>query len=154
MGLFGSARVKETTLADCRRLIEDFLRKEGLNPEEQRVEGYEHGWWAMRGSALVYVFVNEHEVGSSIRIVSPILILPEENLLPFYRACLEINSELVSCAVAIDKDVVMLVHERPLKGLDAEEISDNMHMIAQFADKFDNELAEEFGATIYSERMQ
>ena len=48
----------------------------------------------------------------------------------------------------------MLMHERPLKGLDAEEISDNMHMIAQFADKFDTELAEEFGATIYSERRQ
>ena len=154
MGLFGSPRVKETTLMECRKLIEDFLRQEGLKPEEQKVDGYEHGWWAMRGTAVVYVFVNEHEEGNTIRIVSPILFLPEDNLLPFYRACLEINSELVGCAMAIDKDVVMLVHERPLKGLDAEEISDNMHMLAHFADRFDNELAQEFGAKIYSENMQ
>ena len=125
-----------------------------MNPDEHRVEGYDHGWWAMRGRAVVYVFVNEHDEMNSIRIVSPILYLPSENLLPFYRACLEINSELVSCALAVDKDVVMLVHERPLKGLDAEEISDNMHMLAHFADRFDNELAQEFGARIYSEQMQ
>ena len=45
------------------------------------------------------VFISLHEVGgaSSLRAHSPILYLPTENILPFYRRCLEINRELLNC---------------------------------------------------------
>ena len=154
MGLFGSKPVAEKTLRECEKLVEEFFRQVGLNPNEQRVEGQKGAWWAMRGSAVVYIFVNEAQDMNTLRIASPILYLPHENLLPFYRACLELNYSLVNCAMAIYKDILYLITERPLLGLDPEELQDTMNILGFYADKYDNELADEFGAKIYSEQVQ
>ena len=152
MAIFGSKSVTEKTLQECEKLVETFFKNEGLNPKEHRVEGAKGTWWVSRGSAIIYIFVNEAQDMNTLRIASPILYLPHENLLPFYRACLEINYGLIYCGIAIDKDIAFLISERPLLGLDAEEVQDMMRILAYYADKYDNELAKEFGAQIYSEK--
>jgi len=153
MGLFGGTKpVTEKTLKECERLIEDFFKRKGLDPNQQRVEGQQGAWRVQCGSAVVYIFVHEIEKMNTLRIASPILYLPNENLLPFYRACLEINYGLINCAMAIDKNIVFILSERPLRGLDTEEIDDGLRLLAFYADKFGNELADEFGAKIYSEQ--
>jgi len=152
MALFGTTKpLTEKTLKEAEKLVEEFFRLEGLNPHDQRLQGQQGAWWVLRGSALIYIFVHEAQNMNSLRIASPILFLPHENLLPFYRACLELNFGLINCAMSINKDIVYLLSERPLLGLDVEEVQDAMRILAYYADKYDNELADEFGARIYSE---
>ena len=151
MGFFGK-KAKETTKEDCITMVENFLTNIGLNPAEQRLKGDTTGWIAVRGSAIVYIMVFEYEHFSSIRIYSPILYLPEENILPFYRKCLEINFSLVNCAICVYEDKVALVVERPIGGLDPEELEGMINYLSSVADDLDNKLADEFGAKILSER--
>lgn len=154
MSIFGTKEVKTRTIQECTKFVEDFFRKIGLNPAAQQLRGQGVlGWFAQRGSAFIYIFLSEFKDLSTIRLVSPILFLPKENLLPFYRRLLEINISLLNCALAIDKDVVVLVNERSLVGLDPEELDQNLNTFAAYADLLDNELANQFGAKIYSERQ-
>lgn len=153
MGLFGK-KTKEISKEDCITMVENFLNKIGLNPSEQRLKGDTIGWVAVRGSAITYIMIFEYENFASIRIYSPILYLPEENILPFYRKCLEINFELVNCAICVYEDKVALVVERPIGGLDPEELEGMVNYLSSVADDLDNKLADEFGARILSERTE
>ena len=130
MGLFGSrkAAVKETTVKDCIQMIEGFFKKVGLNPNNHRLPQKDTvGWWVTRGSALVYIILAQHSESTTVRIVSPILYLPEDHILPFYRRCLEMNMDLVNCAIGAMDDRIALVSERPIEGLDQAELEGTMH---------------------------
>ncbi len=152
MGLFGTKPVKETTERDCIIMVENFFRKIKLESNQQRVTDRDTtGWWVQRGSALVYIILNEHEGLETVRIISPILYLPNENILPFYRKCLEINMDLCNCAIGVYDDKVSLISERPIEGLDPEELEGTIHYLSSVADDLDNKLADEFGATLMSE---
>jgi hypothetical protein len=155
MGLFGTKKAKEITAKDCVGMVQDFLIKVGLDPNGQRIEDEDTlGWWVLRGSAVVYIILNDLDNDCSIRIVSPIVYLPEESILPFYRKCLEINMGLLNCSLAVSGDKVYVVHERPITGLDAEEFEGTLGFLAAVADDLDNKLADEFGAKIYSEALE
>jgi type III secretion system-like peptide-binding chaperone len=154
MGFFGTSKDKETerTIQECTKMVEEFLRKIGAVPDNQRLQDRDTiGWGIQRGSAVVFVLLNEHEKFNSLRVVSPIVYLPEEKILPFYRRCLEINMELITCALGVVDDRVVLVHERPLEGLDQEELEGTINFLSGVADDLDNKLANEFGAKIYTE---
>lgn len=88
---------------------------------------------------------------NSSRIFSPILYLPSENILPFYLRCLEINRELLTCALCTHEDKVTLVSQRPIEGLDPEELEGTVNYLAAVADDLDNKLADEFGAKLCGE---
>jgi hypothetical protein len=154
MGLFGTKKVSEGSVAQVTKLVENFFNKIRFNPHQQQIpsaKGY--GWWIGRGSAVIYIFVQEAEGGGVyLRVVSPLVYLPKENLIAFYRKLLDINNDLVNCALATDKDVVLLVVQRPTLGLDQEELDDVVSLLAQTADSLDNELNKEFGCRVYSEQ--
>jgi len=155
MGLFGTKKIKETTVKDCVGMVEDFLRGARLNPDNQRISDDDGlGWVVSRGSALIYILLNDRDGMHSLRIVSPIVYLPEENILPFYRKCLELNMGLFNCSLAASEDTVYVVHERPIAGLDAEEFEGTLSFLGSVADDLDNNLADEFGAKIFSEQME
>ena len=153
MGLFGTKKVavKETTIKDCVKMIEGFFKKINLNPRDQRLPRSDTlGWWLYRGSALVYIILNQHDKTPTVRIISPILYLPEDHILPFYRRCLELNMELVNCAFGVIDDRIALVSERPITGLDHQELEGTLHYLAVVADDIDDKLAAEFNAKMYS----
>lgn len=154
MGLFGARKVSEGTVAQVTKLVENFFQKIRFNPHQQQIQSARgFGWWIGRGSAIIYIFVQESEKGGVyLRVVSPIVYLPKENLIAFYRKMLDINNDLVNCALATDKDVVLLVSQRPTLGLDQEELDDIVSTLAQTADGLDHELNKEFGCRIYSEQ--
>lgn len=136
-------------------LIEEFFKKVGLDPQSSRLEGMEKnvvGWSLRRGSAQIYLYLLDYEKNSALRIVSPILLLPEGMLLPFYRRCLELNFGLQNCAFAVSKETMFLVTERPMDQLDSAEIENCIGVISWAADTYDDELAKEFGARLCSER--
>ena len=153
MGLFGTHKVSEGMVGQVSKLIENFFSKVRINPHQQAIpsaKGY--GWWVQRGSAIVYIFIQESDQGPMLRVVSPIVYLPKENLLPFYRKLLDANNGLVNCALATDKDIVLCAVTRPTQALDQEELDSIVSMLAHAADELDNSLNKEFGCRIYSEQ--
>ncbi|MEE9252699.1 MAG: hypothetical protein V3U74_05025, partial [Thermodesulfobacteriota bacterium] len=55
----------------------------------------------------------------------------------------------LNCALAIDKNVLFIISERPITGLDAEELEGTVMQVSYQADKLDNELSDEFGSKMY-----
>ena len=152
MGLFGTKKVeeKETTIKDCVRMIEGFLKKHRFNPNDQRLKNSDTlGWWIQRGSAIIYILLNQHDQEPTVRILSPLLYLPEEHILAFYRRCLELNMNLINCAFGALDDQIALVTERPIVGLDAQELEGTLHYLSAVADDVDDKLAAEFHARMY-----
>ena len=76
--------------------------------------------------------------------------LPAQNLLAFYRALLESNMRLTNAAFAISSDGVFLRHQRPLAGLDEDELNDIISSLIHAAGAEFGELLEQFvfGASI------
>lgn len=152
MGLFGTTKTqkKETSIEECIKMIETFFKSIGFNPKDQRLPNREPlGWWLQRGSALIYIVLHDNSRMPTIRITSPILYLPESKILPLYRRCLELNTELVNCAFGIVDDKIMLVSERPIDGLDPQELEQTIYYLSGAADELDNKLSEEFNAPMY-----
>jgi hypothetical protein len=102
----------------------------------------------------VFVTVNRVDDRAYLRLLSPILQLPTENLLPLYRALLGINMEPTSAALAIHEDKVCVVSERSIAGLDPEEADELIKRVAYYADELDNKLVAEFGGRLYTEARQ
>lgn len=148
---FGGKKVAETTVKECTRIVEAWMTKVGIDAQKNRLQGDTPGWVLMRGSASVYILLNEDKNGSSIRIISPVLYLPQENLVAFYRRLLELNSTLRECAFAVAKDTVILVFERGTVDLSAAELENNVQWLSYVADTLDDTLAKEFGCKLYLE---
>ncbi len=148
-----SRKVKQTAMEAYSGLVENFLRHVGFKePEKCRLEssGKERaGWCIPRGSATTFIFLEDTEDRNALRIESPILRLPDHNILPFYRRCLEINTRLRGCALAAQDDAIVLVSDRPLEGLDPEELARGIDSLTFYADNLDDELSKEFGAKLY-----
>lgn len=154
MGLFGTKKVqvKETSIKECVKMVERFFRDIGFNPRDQRLPNRDTlGWYLQRGSALIYILLHQHDKMPTIRIVSPLLYLPESKILPLYRRCLELNNELINCAFGVTDDKIMLVSERPIDGLDPQELEETIRYLSGAADELDNKLSEEFNAPMYLE---
>ena len=109
-----------------------------------------YGWNFQRGSALIEVYVTQEERGY-LQVLSPIMHLPQTNLLPLYRKLLELNLQLTNASVGIHQDVVYVFNERPLDGLDPIEADSIIRKLAIYADDFDNTLVEEYGGRMYGQ---
>lgn len=76
--------------------------------------------------------------------------LPAQNLLAFYRALLESNMRLENAAFALSSAGIFLRHQRPLAGLDEDELNDIISSIIGAAQDEFGSLLEQFvfGASI------
>ena len=137
-------------------MVDDFFRKININPEDVRKkEENVFNWHLMRGSAAVYIYLFLHEgEARTIRIVSPIVFIPQKNILPLYRRCLEINLELINCALCAMDDKIAVVHERPTDGLVPEELDSSIQYLSSVADDLDDRLSNEFGALVYTKNVE
>jgi len=154
MGWFTSNKKKPHVegVEAAARIVGDVLGKIGITDRPDPLpEDRGFGWIIRRGSAVIFISVNQVNERAYLRLVSPILHLPAENLLPLYRTLLGINMELTSAALAVHEDKVCVVSERPVAGLDPVEADDLIKRIAHYADELDNKLAAEFGARLMTE---
>lgn len=152
MGFFSGKKNNDITMDDCVKMVEKFFQKIGLNAMSHRIQDSDiPAWSVVRGSAAVFISLHSDGGMSNIRIFSPIVFLPTENILPFYRRCLEINRELMTCSLCAYEDKVSLVSKRPIEGLDPEELEGTINYLAAVADDLDNKLADEFGAKMCGE---
>ena len=111
-------------------------------------EGY--GWSFQRGSAVIEIYVNHQNDIGYLQVLSPIVHLPESNLLPLYRRLLELNLQLTNASLGIYLDVVYVFSERPLEGLDGNEANSIIDLVSAYADDLDDKLVNEFGGRLYA----
>jgi hypothetical protein len=103
----------------------------------------------IQGNAKVRVSVREED--DLLIVASPLLSVPERDLLPFFRELLTLNfKETADAAFALDDeaDRVELHIKRPLDKLDYEEFERAVKTVAEVADRYNDVLAEEFGAKL------
>jgi hypothetical protein len=143
-------------------LVERTIRKLGLDPGGCRaaasapaagpIQTASAAWTLKRGSASVLVTVASYETenASYLRVASPIVGLPADaaKQTACLRRLLELNAAgLANAAFGLVGDRVVAVSERPVEGLDPEEVEQMVRHLAAVADTFDDRLAKEFGAT-------
>ena len=155
MGLFGEST--QSNFRRAQKLIEDVLSALGVSTEKNRLETKDGStaWGLLRGSAEVMVFLNparDDKEDNFLRIVSPIVRLPSENLLPLYRRLLEHNAkDLYGVAFGVVNEDIVLVAERGTRDLDRSEVEDMLRNIGAAADHYDDMLVKEFGGRKFSE---
>ena len=144
-----------TEFDKAKQLVEDTIRKLGLDPTSTRAQAAgatQAAWTLKRGSASVLVTVTHHEQENEtfLRVASPVVTLPTDKskLEGLFRRLLEINAAgLANAAFGLSGDRVLAVSERPAQGLGAEEVEQSIRHLAAVADTFDDRLEKEFGAT-------
>jgi len=140
-----------TSLEGYAGTVEQILAGIGIDPVRARMRtdtGF--GWSFQRGSAVIEVFVSQQEGVGYLQVLSPIMHLPINALLPLYRRLLELNLQLTNAAFGVYLDVVYVFSERPLEGLDGGEANTIINMVAAYADDLDDKLVAEFGGRLYA----
>ncbi len=151
---FSKNKGSHGTLNEAVHMVETYFRHRGLDPNQFKLqESHENGWWIKEGSAEVYIIVQagNEEVGTVLRISSPLVYLPKNNREQFLSHLLQLNNNLSSCALSIYNDLVLVVSQRPTLGLGQEEMDELVWNAAYVADLLDDKLAGDFGATLYGQ---
>jgi len=102
-----------------------------------------------KGNAPVAVVAIPNE--DLLLVSSPVIDLPEENLLPLFRKLLTLNfSETKDAAFSINEEVgtVDLQIKRPLENLDYNEFERAVTTVAEGADKYNDIMAETFASEV------
>ena len=148
--MFGRKQTRTKTLEQYADTVEDILISLGIELNEFPTEqGF--GWSFRRGSAMIEIYISEQEDRGYLQVIAPILIMPEDGLLPLYRRLLEYNLQLTNASLGVYQDVVYVFNERPLQGLGADEADSIISRVSGYADDLDDQLAEEFGGRLYSQ---
>lgn len=154
--LLGNKQDDKVSVSSYIQIVEDLFKKLDIDTRESRLDiesQNDRGWVIQKGSAQIIILIaeNDEDDNPTLEVVSPILKLPSQNILPFYRRCLELNRYLIGCAVCVSENKVLVRAEIPLSGLSPESIALMIFNVAGAADQLDDELAEEFGAKLYDE---
>ena len=95
MALFSNKQ--ESNYRSCVKMVETVIHELGISVDETRIgtstdpSGEHNGWVIMKGSAEVYVFLYRGENDNFIHVYSPVMTLPERNLLQLFRRLLDLN---------------------------------------------------------------
>jgi hypothetical protein len=141
------SRPQERPVEEVVAMVDEVLDVLGVGGQrEDAEEGFD--WSVQVGSAILEIGIHANEVlgETTIEVRSPILRLPPENLLAFYRRCLELNRIVVGCCIGVDKDVMIVAAERRVQDFSRNDFVQMLLNVASAADQFDDELAREFGA--------
>lgn len=139
-------------MKDFMNVIESFFQQAGSSANDHRLShGDTIGWWVERNGGVTYILMNVFNDSSTLRVISPFLILPQENLSAFYRKCLETNMRLPERAICVYEDKVAVVSERTTESIDHEELGRTVSLISKTAEDLGNRFADEFGGTLISE---
>lgn len=145
-------------LTHATALVEDVIRRLGLDPEQVRINVPEpsRGWSLMRGSAAVAVFLRparEGEDSPQLRLVAPIVRVPAGDPTPLFRTLLELNAGgLGAVSFGLQEDRVVVVAERRTLDLERAEVEFLVHRVGAVGDHYDDELIARFGGTRISDR--
>lgn len=148
------------SLERARLLVENLLRSHGLEPARHLLsEGDDSCSWMFWASAppdgggriLLVMSVFMARGAGYFRVSSPIVFLPpEEGRALFYRRLLDLNSEMVSAALATVGEEVHVVSVRPVQDLDGSEVEDIIRCVTGYANMLKSQLQDQYGAPPWS----
>ena len=127
--------------------VEKCISNLGVDPLKCR--GKNPGSWTLKkGSVQVWVDVwyIEREKRAYFQVMSPVMKIPAEKTLEFYKELLQINDRLFGVAFTIYKDNVWLKHIRETENLDESEIMNTLHRVGNYADQYDDVLKQKYNA--------
>jgi CelD/BcsL family acetyltransferase involved in cellulose biosynthesis len=132
-------------------IVEGTIRKLGIDPgpATARTGDKHQSWTFQRGSAAILVNLTQRKEDDKlyVRVVSPVMTLPEEGKRQaLFVRLLELNGKgLANCGFGLVGDRVVVVSERPAHGLDEDECEQIIRHLAAVADTYDDRLVNEFG---------
>jgi hypothetical protein len=139
------------SLTNATELVNKYVQSLGL-PIESVFNKEKNAWYWVKGSAKIEVFIQSLPVGSSqrhfLRLFSPLVKIPQDKALAFYRRLLELNDTSLGVKITVmkDSDQIYATYERDIKGLDYDEVIDMVADFEWWSDHFDDLLMNEFGA--------
>lgn len=154
MALFSNKQ--EANLRVCIKMVEDAISDLGHIPDDSRIEGPEPdlpAWRVVKGNAHVFVYLGVSGNDNILRVLAPVLILPDgpggPDLLALYRHLLELNASAVAgAAFGLREREVVLCAERTTVDLDPSEVTDIIKRVEDFADRYGVELVRRFGGQV------
>ncbi len=102
--------------------------------------------------AQLVIDIVKYEDGSTVRVFSPSCTCRTKISCLSTGDSLRLTWTLSAVLCASMKDKVAVVSERPTTGLDLEELEYMINSVSGVADDMDNQLADEFGAPLFSEQ--
>lgn len=148
--MFG--RSDSSPLDTSMKMIEKLIKEWNLDPEKLK-DKQKNLWYLKQGSADFHIEIFKYNKGQNygevdcIEVGAIIMKLPDENILPFYRKLLELNSTSVGVYFALRGNLVMLISTRECEGIDYQELKVMVDEVRFFADYWDEILMKEFGGT-------
>jgi Tir chaperone protein (CesT) family len=124
--------------------VNDFLKQGGWGS----LDGHNASLIQKGNASIAVVAVPEKDL---LLVSSPVITLPEDNLLPLFRRLLTLNlTETQDAAFALNEEAgtIDLQIKRPLQGLDLGEFERAVNGLAAMADKYNDLLALKFGSDV------
>ncbi|MFT4979573.1 MAG: hypothetical protein ACI8S6_005485 [Myxococcota bacterium] len=141
-------------------VIHDWFQSQGADPTAHRFQepedqrGTAMCWGISSGSVDAFILLNRGEEDVSLQIYSPVLRLPDPSQRAgFFEALLRLNATTLSaCAFGIDEDdEVVVISDRQADGLSVRELDELIRSVTTYADHFNDNLADRFGAELIGE---
>lgn len=131
-------------------MIHQYVESIGLT-QEQVFDFDKNTWRWCKGSASIEVFIQtiRFDNGGSrdyLRIFSPLLKIPANDLLSFYRHLLQLNDTNLGVKITImpNSNWVYATYERDIRGMDYHELATCIADMEYWADTLDDELKNAF----------
>ncbi|GAB3951275.1 hypothetical protein GCM10028805_31070 [Spirosoma harenae] len=131
-------------------MIQCYVESVGLS-REQTYNPTNKNWLWKKGSASIEVFIETimFQSGSRrdyLRICSPLMAIPANNLLNFYRHLLELNDLKLGVKLGImpNSNKVFATYERDIRGMDYQELTTCISDLELWADELDDKLKAQF----------
>jgi hypothetical protein len=132
------------------QMIADVLKGMGVDPASSQLpDSNGRGWLVQSDSVVMFVVIGEMDNRPSLRLTCPVLYMPALDLLPFYRKMLDLNMDLISVALGMDRDIVCVVCQQSLEGLTPAAAEALMKRTLESADVLGDLLIREFPTARY-----
>ena len=131
-------------------MIQCYVESVGLT-RENTYNDQNKNWLWKKGSASIEVFIYTIMFPSGgrrdyLRICSPLMKIPANNLLNFYRHLLELNDIRLGVKLGImpNTNTVFATYERDIRGMDFQELTTCISDLEGWADELDDQLKAKF----------
>jgi len=155
MGLFGTKQPPKGTVESVVSMLSAYFKRRNLEIDGHVLDGDNEscGWWLKEGSAKVYIFLQEDKSGNIVlRVTSPIVHFPDLDREAFFLRCLELNQDLSCCSLSAHEEIILVTSQRPIAGLDPEELNTLIWNVSHAADVIDDLFSQQFNCRVYDDR--
>jgi hypothetical protein len=132
----------------------EVLTRLGIDPAANQLpDSGGRGWAVPAEGSVLFLRVIEVEGQPALQMTCPILYMPPQDLLPFYRRLLDINTELANAALAMDRDIVVVVARQAVDGLTADALESLLRQNQHVTDMLAKGLIQEFNGARFWKPM-